>query len=741
MWGKTASSAVIVGVVALLIVAGVAAPSQGQTSEIQVWQDAGHTQPIASGAHIALPYSEAGAEFKSSLHVFVLVTNSALDDPNEPVIFYVDQGPGMWELVSNPHEYSGPGLENWFSAPLPPASSTPQSAQVRITYPARNLEFSFTVDFTGGGAPPPPPGENQAPSVSLSFTPAIVTPNDILRVHAAASDPDGDALTYTWYLNGSKQTSATSDSVRIDNPPLGTYNIRVVVSDGKGGTDEDTVIVTVGGQQNNPPIVTLSITSQTASRIEFFAQASDPDGDELMYEWYLNGEKTSSSKPKVFWNDPPKGSHTLRVVVSDGKGGSAEDTVSFTVNNQQNSPPMVTLSITSETIFQIKLSAQASDPDGDELSYEWYRDGVKVNTTQPNVVWNDPPMGTHTVRVVVSDGQGGVNSDTVTFVSQRYVMSPGPATKGGGHQAFIKRLMVDGKEVPSEENKLFYVGGWITTGHGVEVELEFSTGATLRVEENSHFEISEPKIKTDSRKVVYTRLIMGIINFYWPPGHEAAEKFEVATERAVTSIKGTRLTISHLDGVTTVEVQEGEVEVTDLVTNAVSTVSAGHSASFGGSEPTGSSIEAALDVNANGVLDDGEIRQAVLYWVTGQTVPGTGSTISDAKITELVQMWIMGTPLAASATPTPMSVPVRLSAPSPLTREVEVAGAQGVGLALYDLSGRLLCRYQTPGPRLRFSLHTPDGAPLANGVYLYVVSARQAADTWRSPVRKLVVLR
>ena len=127
------------GTVILLVVASLATPTQGQTCEIKVWQDANHTRSISEGEHISLPYSQAGAEFKSSLHVFIITTNSALDDPNDPVYFSIDEGPGMWELLSNPHEYSGPGLENWFSAPLPPS---PPSRKVR-TYASTILRTSW----------------------------------------------------------------------------------------------------------------------------------------------------------------------------------------------------------------------------------------------------------------------------------------------------------------------------------------------------------------------------------------------------------------------------------------------------------------------------------------------------------------------------------------------------------------------------------------------------------------------
>jgi len=91
-----------------------------------------------------------------------------------------------------------------------------------------------------------PPGENQPPTVILDYRIEKPTPEEVIYYFKAdASDPDGDPLTYEWYVDGIKQ-EATSANVRWRNPEPGTHTIRVVVSDSKGGTAEDSVEIPVG---------------------------------------------------------------------------------------------------------------------------------------------------------------------------------------------------------------------------------------------------------------------------------------------------------------------------------------------------------------------------------------------------------------------------------------------------------------------------------------------------------------
>lgn len=77
-------------------------------------------------------------------------------------------------------------------------------------------------------------------------------------------------------------------------------------------------------------------------QVELVVKASDPDGDELQYE-YSTSEGTITGKGKsVTWdlNDALRGQHVVHVTVTDGKGGKVEARLTvITVDGGSCDPP------------------------------------------------------------------------------------------------------------------------------------------------------------------------------------------------------------------------------------------------------------------------------------------------------------------------------------------------------------------------------------------------------------------
>jgi hypothetical protein len=99
---------------------------------------------------------------------------------------------------------------------------------------------------------------NRAPTLSLTASKLVLAVGEPVTVTASASDADGDALAYAWqapspaypgqlYQQGPHRLGGNQASVTTSFAQAGKYRIRCVVTDMKGKTAWQSVLVTVGG--------------------------------------------------------------------------------------------------------------------------------------------------------------------------------------------------------------------------------------------------------------------------------------------------------------------------------------------------------------------------------------------------------------------------------------------------------------------------------------------------------------
>ena len=95
-------------------------------------------------------------------------------------------------------------------------------------------------------------------------------------------------------------------------------------------------------QENHQPTVSLDYSPQDpmdTDSIWLKADAEDPDGDQLMYSWFIWGNEIVNETGTELLKQLASGDYEYTVKVSDGKGGIAEDTVRFTVIKKTPAPP------------------------------------------------------------------------------------------------------------------------------------------------------------------------------------------------------------------------------------------------------------------------------------------------------------------------------------------------------------------------------------------------------------------
>ena len=221
------------------------------------------------------------------------------------------------------------------------------------------LAVVAVVGAACGGQPTAPAG-NQPPVIaSLVAQSQQLYPSANTEIVCSAQDADDDQLSFTWTATGGSFSGAGPIVVWKAPPNYGTYTITVTIDDGKGGTTQRSLEITVGANQA-PQISSLSANPSGvlyggSTRVTCIA--SDPDGEEVRYSWEASGGSISGVGNEVTWVAPSKGgSYNITVIVSDNKGGETRGNV------------MVTVATTSNTITIPPVAQETGtvDSDGDK---------------------------------------------------------------------------------------------------------------------------------------------------------------------------------------------------------------------------------------------------------------------------------------------------------------------------------------------------------------------------------------
>lgn len=220
---------------------------------------------------------------------------------------------------------------------------------------------------------------NDAPNFAASSQSVSANAGAAKTITLAATDEDGDALTYT-VATPSKGSATISGSTLTYTPTssaTGTDSFVVTARDPSGATATQTINVTLA-PLNRPP--TFSAQSQSISTIEDIAKsvtfaASDADGDAIMYRVTstpANGTVSITGSTAIYTpNKDYNGPDIFVVQASDGRGGASTQTVNVMVSGANDAPSFLASSLSvSATVGAIKtLSLAATDIDGDTLTY------------------------------------------------------------------------------------------------------------------------------------------------------------------------------------------------------------------------------------------------------------------------------------------------------------------------------------------------------------------------------------
>jgi hypothetical protein len=166
-----------------------------------------------------------------------------------------------------------------------------------------------------------------------------------LEFTVEARDPDNDALSLRWTLDGSQvQTGGTSFVFRPEYTDSGLRNITVTVSDGTL-SESCSWSVTVRDINRPPEVESASPECRTTMLAEdtarFEVRVSDPDGDILTYDWTVAGSTEQWQQDYFDYTAPTQpGTYEISVNISDGKDSTSHNWTVIVVPRPGNSPPV-----------------------------------------------------------------------------------------------------------------------------------------------------------------------------------------------------------------------------------------------------------------------------------------------------------------------------------------------------------------------------------------------------------------
>ena len=180
--------------------------------------------------------------------------------------------------------------------------------------------------------------ENLPPIAVIEVNRTIVLVDQPILFNGSHSTDDHGIVNYTWNFGDGTKDYGAIVTHSFSEP--GRYNVILIVKDGEGLSDDDTVAITVTERGNYPPenlVVDGPTNGDKNTSYTYTATATDPDGDSIKYYFDWGDETTSESTMQPSgvsfeishsWDKP--GVYTVKVYAED-RFGAKSSTVTFTM--------------------------------------------------------------------------------------------------------------------------------------------------------------------------------------------------------------------------------------------------------------------------------------------------------------------------------------------------------------------------------------------------------------------------
>ncbi|KKN77132.1 hypothetical protein LCGC14_0363280 [marine sediment metagenome] len=276
-----------------------------------------------------------------------------------------------------------------------------------------------------------PAAPNSAPNVPTITSPYNNEINNTRKIEFNSSDTEGDAVSYTIYINGTFNISTTTN-VTVWNGSDGVYSLTMTANDSTGvSANSSAIIFTLdtttpswSGNQTNATLMKINGDAQ------FNITVTDSGSSLSYYIFSWNGTGV--------WSNATNGtisSDSVKLIINKSTNLSQGNTVgyrwyandslnqwnnsmlrTFVVANSVPSVPTVTSPYNGEINNTRKIEFNSSDVDGGTITYNIYINGTLNITTTTNVTdWNASD-GVYNLTITAYDQiNSSSNSSVIVF--------------------------------------------------------------------------------------------------------------------------------------------------------------------------------------------------------------------------------------------------------------------------------------------------------------------------------------
>ncbi len=270
---------------------------------------------------------------------------------------------------------------------------------------------------------------NRNPTADFHHSPADPLVGDTVAFTSDSTDPEDRIDIQRWDLDDDgtyEDTGATSSTVFTSGGP---HTVTLLVEDQDGGTDTITKTIDVidpPNQAPNPAFDFSPTDPMVLDTVTFTSKSKDDDGSIVSTLWDFQDDGVfDASGTQVTHSYLFGGDYTVRVLVTDNEGTTADLTKVVTVGVPPNDPPSANFNVSPgspKTLETVTFDSTSVDPDGTIATYAWELDGDgdfnDHSGSTATLVF--PQSGTYTIslKVIDNDGDSSVKSKDVVVANR-----------------------------------------------------------------------------------------------------------------------------------------------------------------------------------------------------------------------------------------------------------------------------------------------------------------------------------